>query len=252
MRRISIFISLMIMSLFVYSCKETPTSPPDNKLSISGTVSIITHAVTYHKNITDVTVSIGNNKATTDSSGNWKLEGKFNDTVNIIFQKPGYSYYIAQDVVLSKDQSWKYEDVYLYNLPDFNVSTFYITPVQQVDSAGFIADAYIKIVFGFTPPTEYPYVKKCVIFFNTDSVISPSSNEYLFALELYGPGGEDDDLNIPSKYNKEKYNLRYGQTIYAIAYPVTSMDYVIDKATGKKQYTCIGSGKSNLIKFTMP
>lgn len=227
---------------------ESPVTPEANGREIAGTVWLSTKGVYHSENITDVTITVDGKTTTPDSAGHWKIKSIVSDSVDIVVTKNGYGIHTVRNVRLqSTGSSYTQSTIVLYSLPDYSVSQLTVTPVPQNGSAA----RSVMLTAETSSPPAYPDVRRVIIFFNKDSIVSADPGEYLFAAEWEFPG-QENNFWIPSSENKKKYDIATGQTMYAVAYPVASWDHAVDRATGRWEYFNVGTGRSQTVKFAMP
>jgi len=234
---------ILLCCLLLVSCKEESSiESVKNEKQIKGYVRLSANGVMQYDKISGVEVSIGDKSTITDSTGDWVLSSNFPDSVTVIIKKSGYGTYIKNDVKVES-----YVSATLYSLPNYSITKLSVIPVQKNGNAL----PYLTIATEASSPAVYPDLRYVVLFFNTDSLVSYKPEEYLFAVEWWRPG-QDNNFWISSSENKNTYNIVWNQPMYVVAYPITSWGYAIDKKTGRKQYFNVGEAKSEIVKFLMP
>ncbi|MFA6977883.1 MAG: carboxypeptidase-like regulatory domain-containing protein [Ignavibacteriaceae bacterium] len=234
---------ILLCCLLLVSCKEESSiESVKNEKQIKGYVSLSAKGIMQVDKISGVVVSIGDKSTTTDSAGYWSVKGNFSDTVTVVIKKSGYGTYIRNDAQVKYNVT-----ATLYSLPNYSITKLSVIPVQKNGNA----PPYLTIAIEASSPAVYPDLRYVVLFFNTDSLVSYKPEEYLFAAEMTSPG-QDNNYWISSSENKNTYNIHWNQSMYVVAYPITSWGFVVDKKTGRKQYFNVGEGKSEIVKFLMP
>ncbi len=231
------FLFLFILSLTFISCSDNSTSFLPTG-SICGFVKLYHENRSFYSNFTGAKVQVEgtNHFAITDSSGRYTIEDVPPGIYNIVFSKEGFCIYKMVSKEFSGGGKAYYPTIYLYELTTLTLSTFDIS----IDT-----NYYSEYKISGTVPDSQNYYRGIVIFFGHKNV-SPDPADYL---TLCAAGVFANKLDFLTYMRNDDFlnnGFNLGDSVYALAYPISGFSNYPDPKTGRNYFS--GLGKKPLRK----
>jgi hypothetical protein len=241
--------------MFVSGCGNSNNAvEPTLKGSLTGFVRLYNSFDSLMASSSGVNVSIAgaNLSATSDSNGQWIIDGVSAGTQTVLFNKQGYGMVEQQGIQFAGGGTDFLPIVYMVQPLTVTVSLNPLTSVTDTDGLDiFFTYNYLQF------QGDYGVVGMIALGKNSDvSAADPTENQYTQVIQ------NPTELNIIYKQDLYAAGFRSGETVYLSAnalylYGASGSDYggyyssYLDDATGGTVYTSLGP-PSNVLTLKIP
>ena len=216
-------------------------NPIIDKGSVGGYIRLYTEYGDTN-DYTGITVSIDGTShiTTTDSVGNWMINGVETGNKNLTFNKSGFSPFKETGVSISKNHTTYLSYISLYKKPQFYVSNLNAQLLAgKIRLTGYISSS----------PRNYWWAH---FFVSSDSNVMNTLSNFMYHNYTAYPTyvyNFTRDISISEIYNA---GITSGTKIYIIAYSDYAEQKYYDNTLKKDIYTSLSDVSSNKVSLVLP